>query len=191
MNDWWFGTRCVPCWFLCYCHAGAQWTVSIKDFTSPPADAAEGFTLTERTGTFSDDPVGTQYLNRFLRDIGSFNIGVEGEGNPLGDNIGAVDKAAPALVDGVAQPAQGALGKDYNDDGRGNGFNPPSLLGIHASPPYLHNGACETLACVVSDVNHRTAKGTLPDVLRDPEQQAQVVLFLESITAATEPFPLD
>jgi hypothetical protein len=97
-----------------------------------------------------------------------------------------VDKTAPALVAGVAQPAQGALGKDYNNDGRGNGFNVPSLLGIHASPPYLHNGACETLACVVSDINHRTARGTLPDVLRDPEKQAQVVLFLESITAATE-----
>jgi YVTN family beta-propeller protein len=91
------------------CHAGEQWTVSIKDFTSPPSDAAEGFTLTERTGTFSDDPVGTQYLNRFLRDIGSFNIGVAGEGNPSGDNIGAVEKAAPALIAGTAQPAQGAL----------------------------------------------------------------------------------
>jgi hypothetical protein len=126
------------------CHAGEQWTASIKDFASPPSDAAEGFTLTERTGTFSDDPVGIQYLNRFLRDIGSFNIGVAGEDNPLGDNIGAVARAAPALVEGVAQPAQGAL-KDYNNDGRGNGFNVPSLLGIHASPPYLHNGACETV----------------------------------------------
>jgi cytochrome c peroxidase len=151
----------------------------------------EGFTLTERTGTFRDDPVGTQYLDRFLRDIGSFNIGVAGENNPLGGNIGAEDKAAPALVEDVAQPAQGALGKDYNDDGRGNGFNVPSLLGIYASPPYLHNGACETLACVVSDSNHRTARGMLPDVLIDPRTQALVVVFLESISADTEPFPLD
>ena len=32
--------------------------------------------------------MGAQYLNRFLRDIGSFNLGVAGQGNPLGNNIG-------------------------------------------------------------------------------------------------------
>jgi cytochrome c peroxidase len=169
------------------CHSGPQWTVSIKDFTSPPTDGTEGFTQTERTGTFSENPVATQYLNRFLKDIGSFNIGVAGGGNLLGNNIGGVEKASAALVNGVAQAAQDALGKDYNGDGRGVGFNVPSLLGIHASPPYLHNGACETLACVVSDVNHRTIKGTLPDVLNTPQKKAYVVLFLESITAATPP----
>ena len=31
---------------------------------------------------------------RFLRDIGSFNLGVPGQGNPLGNNIGADEKAA-------------------------------------------------------------------------------------------------
>ena len=96
-----------------------------------------------------------------------------------------MEKAASALVADTAQPAQGGLSKNYNNDGRGIGFNVPSLLGIHASPPYLHNGACETLACVVSDINHRTAKGTLPDVLSNPKKQARVVLFLESITADT------
>ena len=40
-------------------------------------------------------------------------------------------------------------GQDYNGDGRGIGYNVPSLLGIEALPPFYHNGACETLACVV------------------------------------------
>ena len=172
------------------CHGGPQWTTSIKDFDSPPSAVVEGFSITERTGEFEGNPVGTQYLNRFLRDIGSFNIGVEGQGNPLGANIGAIDLTAAPLAGEVAQPRHGGLGRDYNGDGRGNGFNVPSLLGVYASPPYLHNGACETLACVVSDVRHRTANGAMPDILRDREQQMLLVRFLESITPRTEPFPL-
>ena len=58
------------------------------------------------------------------------------------------------MVGGVLQAAPpDALGIDYNLDGKGTGFNPASLLGSFASPPFLHNGACETLACVVADVS--------------------------------------
>ncbi len=53
----------------------------------------------------------------------------------------------------------------------------------------MHNGACETLACVVGDVNHRTANGSLPDKLDTPGKRAAVVLFLQSIDAQTTPFP--
>jgi hypothetical protein len=35
---------------------------------------------------------------------------------------------------------------------------------------------------------HRTANGTLPDVLTDPAKQALVVKFLESIDVTTKPF---
>jgi len=172
------------------CHNGGKWTISTKDFVSPPALTD---IFTERNPTpFIDQPVGAQYLARFLVDIGSFNLGVPGVVplNPINGNIGAPEFATAQVIAGafVAQP--GALGIDYNADGKGNGFNVPSLLGIHNVEPYNHNGACETLACVVSDVNHRTAKGTLPDVLKDPAQQAQVVRFVESIDADTEPFAI-
>jgi hypothetical protein len=159
--------------------------VSLKDFISPPA-ASELFT--ERTGTFTGNPVGAQYLNRFLRDIGSFNIGVPGGGNELGNNVGAEEKAAAAVASGALQAAQDGLGKDYNNDGAGNGFNVPSLLGLHQLPPYLHNGAAESLAQVVADARHRTDNGTLPDVLVDAAAQAFVVKFLESIDVSTAPF---
>ena len=87
-------------------------------------------------------------------------------------------------------PSRTRLGIDYNGDGAGNGFGVSSLLGIHAVPPYGHNGACETLACVVGDVKHRTANFTmLPDRLGDPVKQRRVVRFLESIDAQTKPFP--
>jgi hypothetical protein len=169
------------------CHGGQNWTISFKDFISPPG-AGEGVTLTERTGTFTGNPVGAQYVNRFLRDIGSFNLGVPGQGNLLGNNVGADEKAAPTVVNGALQLAQDALGRDYNSDGRGIGYNVPSLLGIYAVPPFLHNGAAESLAQVVADVKHRTANGTLPDLLTTASDQARVVAFLESLDVATTPF---
>jgi cytochrome c peroxidase len=134
------------------------------------------------------NPVALQYLDRFLEDVGSFNLGVRGGDHPIGNNVGAVEKAAPVVVAGVSQPPQDALGIDYNADGKGVGFAVPSLLGIHAVPPYMHNGACETLACVVSDRDHRTGNGRFPDRLANPAQQALVVRFLESIDAETTPF---
>jgi YVTN family beta-propeller protein len=167
------------------CHVGLNWTVSVKDFTSPPA-ASEIFT--ERTGTFTGNPVGAQYLNRFLRDVGSFNLGVPGQGNPLGNNIGADEKAAPTVVTNTFIPGQDALGIDYNNDGRGIGFNVPSLLGLYALPPFMHNGAAESLAAVVSDMKHRTDNGRLPDLLSNPADQSKVVAFLESIDVGTVPF---
>ncbi len=166
------------------CHGGQNWTISLKDFTSPPSTAE---IFTERTGTFTGNPVGAQYLNRFLRDIGSFNLGVPGQGNPLGNDVGADEKAAAAVANGTLQAAQDGLGRDYNNDGRGAGFNVPSLLGIRSVPPYMHNGAAESLAAVVANVNHRTDNGRLPDRLTNPIDQANLVSFLETIDATATP----
>jgi YVTN family beta-propeller protein len=167
------------------CHGGINWTISVKDFTSPPAGAE---IFTERTGTFTGNPVGAQYLNHFLRDVGSFNLGVPGQNNLFPPNIGADEKAAPVVVNGTLQAAQDALGIDYNNDGRGTGFNVPSLLGIVAAPPYMHNGAAESLFAVITNSNHRTAGGTLPDNLANLADQISVFAFLETIDARTVPF---
>jgi YVTN family beta-propeller protein len=165
------------------CHGGNNWTVSLKDFTSPPPNSE---LFTERTPTqVIGNPVGAQYLNRFVRDIGSFNLGVPGQGNPLSPNIGADEKAAPAVANGTLQAAQDALGIDYNADTKGVGFNVPSLLGLHLLPPYMHNGAAESLAAVVADAKHRTDNGRRPDRLANAADQAKVVAFLQSIDAAT------
>src|SRR5213076_2191309 len=93
----------------------------------------------------------------------------------------------PAVVSGVQQAAQDALGIDYNADGKGIGFNVPSLLGLQALPPFMHNGAAESLAAVVADVHHRTDNGASPDFLANPADQALVVTFLESIDLNTIP----
>jgi YVTN family beta-propeller protein len=183
------------------CHGGYQWTSSIRNFTPPPnvntifcststgAGSPPGCLKAAVTG----NPVNTQFLASFLRDIKSFNLNVKGSGNAIPGQalIGAVEKATRTVVNGVLQAApQDALGFDWNaqPNGIGNGFSPPSLLAIFAFPAYYHNGACETLACVLADKNHRTA-GNKTDVLASATAQAQVVTFLESLDANTTPFP--
>jgi YVTN family beta-propeller protein len=182
------------------CHVGGLWSASVKDFVSPPpggqiaCEVNLGLAAPPNshctTPQVFGNPVGAQYLRRFIENVGSFNLAVPGEGNPIPGfpEIGAIEKASANLLNGVAQPAQDALGLDYNQDGQGLGFSPQSLLGIHAAPPYMHNGACESLLCVVNDVQHRTANGTLPDRLGNPTDRARLVRFLESIDAQTAPF---
>lgn len=63
---------------------------------------------------------------------------------------------------------QGALGRDYNGDGDGDGYNIPSLLGIENVPLYYHNGACETLDCVLSNVSTGRPTARCPTGSRAP-----------------------
>ncbi|MBD0281199.1 MAG: hypothetical protein ICV69_03245 [Thermoleophilaceae bacterium] len=154
------------------CHGTSLFTNSRR--LPPPPPATEVFT--ERTPPpLFGNPVAVQFVNSRLSDIGSFNLGVPGGGNEIGGNVGADE------ITNAGGTPQDALGRDYNGDGRGNGYNIPSLLGIHNVPPYYHNGACETLACVLSNVRHRTANGTLPDRLTSARDRARVVAFLRSI----------
>ena len=168
------------------CHFGGKFSDSTLDFAPPPV-AADFVVETAPAGT-TLRPSPSQFLHRFLRDIGSFNLGVPGGPNPIGANIGGVEKAAPRVIAGVLV-TEDALGIDYNGDGKGAGFNTPSLLGIFQLPPYYHNGACETLVCVVGNVRHRTANNTRPDVLQNPADVTRVVRFLETIGSATRPLP--
>ena len=96
-------------------------------------------------------------LARFLRQVGTF------------------DPSNPIERTANNQQALGQLG-----------FNAPSLLSIHAFPPYLHNGACLTLDCVLENEAHRYAGG-VPGVLENPEYRTAIVQFLLSIDAQTEP----
>jgi cytochrome c peroxidase len=134
------------------------------------------------------NPVGAPYVAKFITNIGSFNLGVPGQGNDLGNNIGATELTTPgfnAVTQQTTPPFEG-LGRDYNGDGKGNGFTIPSVLGIDSAPPYYHNGACETLACVLSNVKHRTSTpaggpNSQPDALGSAADRARVVAFLRSL----------
>jgi YVTN family beta-propeller protein len=167
------------------CHGTTLFSNSIKDYVAPPA-AAE--IENERTGMFTGNPPAIPYVFKFITNIGSFNLGVPGQGNDLGSNIGADELTTAGFNTATQQttPPFDALGRDYNGNGRGNGFTIPSLLGIDSAPPYYHNGACETLDCVLSNVRHRTSTptggpGARPDGLTNARDRARVIAFLRSL----------
>jgi YVTN family beta-propeller protein len=169
------------------CHGTTLFSNSIKDYVSPPA-AAEIATETNPPPAPGTNPVGAAYVFKFITNIGSFNLGVPGQGNDLGNNIGADELTTAGFNNATQQttPPFDALGRDYNGDGRGNGYTIPSLLGIDSAPPYYHNGACETLACVLSNVKHRTSTpaggpNSRPDALANARDRARVVAFLRSL----------
>lgn len=161
------------------CHGGTKWTISNKDFAAPPL-AAELAVESPLTATGASQ---LQMFDRMLFEIGSFNLNVAGQGNILTGQpaIGAVE---------LNNAGAKALGFDHNNDGKGNGYNIPALLGIGVMPPYYHNGACETLACVLSNQKHRTGNGQFTDVLANSADQAKLVAWLETLDSET-PFPID
>ncbi len=158
------------------CHGGTKWTTSNKDFVPPP-------TATDISTEVVTTTVADQYINRFLVDIKSFNLGVSGANNaiPGQAEIGAIEKAANGL---------NALGRDDNNDGKGTGYNIPALLGIWHVPPYYHNGACESLDCVLDNADHRKSGNSADPIGSDEAKQAKVVAFLQALDQDT-PFPND
>ena len=65
------------------------------------------------------------------------------------------------------------------------GFNPPSLIGVFAFGPYLHNGTVVDLEDVLNNPTH---VGTSP-FLSNAAARKQLVRFLKSIDDSTPPFP--
>jgi len=92
-------------------------------------------------------------------------------------SVGTFDPAAANEVRDVLSPA--ALGAD--------GFVPPSLLGAHAFPPYLHNGSAPTVLAVLDLVPHRSAGTGGVDMLTGAKDREALARFVESIDASTKP----
>jgi uncharacterized protein (TIGR03437 family) len=68
------------------------------------------------------------------------------------------------------------------------GFNPPTLLSLHAFPrTFFHNGSADTLEAVMQNVAHRSDGNGGVDRLQDAGQRAQLIKFLLSIDSATVP----
>ena len=92
-------------------------------------------------------------------------------------NVGTFNPAAPNEVRDVLSPP--ALGAD--------GYVPPSLLGAHAFPPYLHNGSAPTVVAVLDLVAHRSAGTGGVDMLGNASDREALARFVESIDASTPP----
>ncbi|MGE0315729.1 MAG: beta-propeller fold lactonase family protein [Lautropia sp.] len=97
------------------------------------------------------------------------------------DALRPVGTFDPAAANEKRANGAGALGK--------LGYVPPSLLGAFALGPYLHNGSAPTLEAVMALVTHRSAGTGGTDTLANPADRGDLVAFLKSIDATTEPFP--
>ena len=106
-------------------------------------------------------------LNRFLCKAGTFDAALSNE-------LKGGGVAGQANTDG----ANGVLG-----------INIPSLISVHASPPYFHSGAAPTLDAVLDNVAHRSLGTASVDTLMAAADRTKVAKFVASIDLTTTTFP--
>jgi hypothetical protein len=171
------------------CHGGDKWTIS-KVFFDPGVETNKLLSVTNwvKPEGFPDallpaiDPA--KQLLRFpagnaafdqlqciLRPVGTFDVS-DGQA-------------------GVAELRQDMKTKSQGAEENGNGFNPPSLLGVQAGAPYLHSGGALTLESLFSPAftaHHAALKPGFLDE-KDPYREQKVgwlVQYLLNIDEATQ-----
>lgn len=164
--------RTGPCSASTYC----------STFRTPPAGPSPQDAWDLLYGPSVDQAAknaGNDALLCALRDVGTFPI--QGPGPVFGGRAPA-DQPAPLEVrqDGKTL----ALGQD--------GFGIPSLFGLATGGPYFHAGNARTLEEVFDDAFElhvsRGLNGTGASEAMGDEQRRNLVEFLLSIDASTEPF---
>jgi len=103
-------------------------------------------------------------------------------GGELSGELRNVGTFNPAALNEVRQNGGPPLGA--------NGYVPPSLLSLFASPQtFFHNGSALSLDEVMNNVTHRSAGTAGVDTLTSAADRAKVVAFITSIDAASVPIP--
>jgi YVTN family beta-propeller protein len=154
------------------CHGGAQWTKSQVVFTSNPvrpcatcAPLDDGLTISaagvgsggEIVSYAAADEENVVRTLQILEDVGTFNVNNDLE------------------LRGLGLFGQQALGQ--------NGFNPPSLLMVRYTAPYLHQGRARNLRQVFN--LHRLPNGqTIANTLSG-QQVNDLTLFVNAIDSRT------
>jgi len=168
-----FQTNCASC------HGGPKWTKSEILYIDNPAFTSNPNVVPPATPGIPIDPgikaAGAQIIS-LTRNNNTFektfdylvNVGTFNSTNPL--EIRGQGTAAGEL----------ALG--------GLGFNVPSLLSIAYHAPYLHDGAAETLQAVFPLHQLPQFPGKTIATELNATQQAQLLLFLNSIDGRTATF---
>jgi hypothetical protein len=174
------------------CHGGPRWSVSRIPYVPSP----------EKNGSLVGDnglPAVATGLRTEQLVSGAYKIATESVANPDG---GAAITVGPERITCVLRDvgtyrAGNALEKkpDGTRSQGATGFNPPSLLGLATSAPYLHDGSAPRLDALFSstfavharagNANFLPGMGTLPGEAADI---AALVQFLVSIDEDTTPF---
>ena len=170
------------------CHGGDKWTISTR-FYAPALDTTNALSTTSWAAPAGFPaallPAADQRFMRFANG----NAG-GARSDPVHPPPGRRPSARPTRVMGqVVERRQDMTTPAQGDQANGNGYNPPSLLGIQIGAPYLHAGNAATLESLFSPT-FKEHYGTLaPNFLQetDPAERAakveQLVQFLLSIDA--------
>lgn len=171
------------------CHGGAKWTISKVFYDPTPANTtalkAKSWTTTVTGSGFPSallpattaanqvmrfggaNPAAFDQILCILRPVGTFNVAEPG--------MGISERRAD-----MTTAAQG----NATD---GNGFNPPSLLGLATGAPYLHAGQVRTLEALFASTFATHHHALAPNFLTDSDPNVvktkvdQLVAFLLSI----------
>ncbi len=174
------------------CHGGSKWTISkvfydasidtnkkllAKAWTPPqyfPASLLPAATATNRFMRFGGaNPAAFDQIQCILRPVGTFKVAEK-------------DVGISELRVDMKTPGQGA-------EADGNGYNPPSLLGLVTGAPYFHAGNARTLEAVLSATfeKHHTALAANFLQEQDPAKKqaivSKLVHYLLSIDEDTAP----
>lgn len=180
------------------CHSTELWTISRRFYTPSESNnnPVTGLLVTQDYRTPLDFPT---VLNPPLLGTGAAKLRIF---DPTNDAIACALRAVgtyPTMLDAnrtgvsvegvrvrevredMATPAQGA-----------DGYNIPSLLGLHASAPYLHAGNARTLEEVFGEefaAHHATLSPSFPGIGDRATLIQQLVAFLVSIDERTMGMP--
>jgi len=157
------------------CHAGDKWTISTRFYTpSVASTTALGTAAWAPPSGFPASllPAADQRFMRFANGNAAAFDQIQCILRPVG-TFGKAD----ALMGQVVERRQDMTTPAQGDQPNGNGYNPPSLLGVQVGAPYLHAGGAATLESLFSPdfVAHY---GTLaPNFLKesDPTLRAKLV----------------
>jgi cytochrome c553 len=163
-----FGSNCASC------HGGPKWTKSEILYLDNPAFTSNPNAV----------PAGTP-IDPGIKNAGAQIISLTRNNNTFEktfkylETVGTFNPANPLEIRGQGKTAgQLALG--------GLGFNVPSLLSIAYHAPYLHDGAAQNLSAVFP--LHQLPGGKTISATLNATQQAQLLLFLNSIDGRTATF---
>ena len=169
------------------CHGGDKWTISTR-FYRPTVDVTTNLNTTAWTAPAGFPaallPAADQRFMRFAGGNAAALDQLQCILRPVG-TFGTAD----ALMGQVVERRQDMTTPAQGNQTNGNGFNPPSLVGIQVGAPYLHAGNAATLESLFS-ATFKDHYGTLaPNFLQesDPGARAakveQLVQFLLAIDA--------
>jgi cytochrome c peroxidase len=182
------------------CHGGPKWTISQVFYT--PGVAENAALLTKAWTQPAGFPAGllpaATSTNRFMRFFGTTAASNDPTLTPNFDQMqcilrpvgtfGVADAtvAADASFEVRANMSSKAQGSEVD----GNGYNPPSLLGLATGAPYLHAGNAQTLESMLSDTFHAHHQSLSPNFLQAADSNAplyrkQIIAYLLSIDTST------